>query len=177
MIELEKTYLAKYIPEDLSDSKYIEICDKYFPVNSTHPVLRLRRKNKKYLLTKKKPLSKHDSSKQKEETIILSQEEYKTFLAIPGRKIYKRRYFYEYNNKIAEFDVFLDKLKGLVTIDVEFQNEENKNRFKTPEFCLIEVTQEKFIAGGMLCRKSYKDIKNELENFNYKKLNYSFSRQ
>ena len=37
-----------------------------------------------------------------------------------------------------------------------------------PDFCLAEVTQEEFIAGGMLCGKSFEDIKDKLEKFGYR---------
>ena len=39
-----------------------------------------------------------------------------------------------------------------------------------PDFCLKEVTQELFIAGGMICGKSYEDIEENLKRFNYLKL-------
>ena len=34
---------------------------------------------------------------------------------------------------------------------------EEKDAFVAPDFCLVEVTQELFIAGGMLCGKRYAD--------------------
>ena len=34
----------------------------------------------------------------------------------------------------------------------------------------LEVTNEEFLAGGMLCGKSYEDLKENLEKFNYKKI-------
>ena len=39
-----------------------------------------------------------------------------------------------------------------------------------PDFCLADVTEEIFIAGGMLGGKKYKDIEIDLKKFNYKKL-------
>ncbi len=39
-----------------------------------------------------------------------------------------------------------------------------------PDFCLVEVTQEDFVAGGMLCGKSYEDIKADLDRYGYTKL-------
>ena len=39
-----------------------------------------------------------------------------------------------------------------------------------PDFCLADVTQEVFIAGGMLCGKCYKDIEDDLARIGYKKL-------
>ncbi|MEK6905851.1 MAG: hypothetical protein AABX24_05615 [Nanoarchaeota archaeon] len=39
-----------------------------------------------------------------------------------------------------------------------------------PNFCLAEVTQEDFIAGGMICGKTYEDIEDDLRKFKYNKL-------
>jgi CYTH domain-containing protein len=69
-----------------------------------------------------------------------------------------------------EIDVFQGNLKGLILVDVEFDNEKDREEFVMPDFCLADVTQETFLAGGMLCGKSYKDIENDLNRFNYNKL-------
>lgn len=66
-------------------------------------------------------------------------------------------------------DVFQDDLEGLVVIDFEFSSLEEKDRFQMPDFCLVDVTQEDFIAGGMLCGKTYKEIEENLNKFNYTK--------
>lgn len=39
-----------------------------------------------------------------------------------------------------------------------------------PDFCLAEVTEEDFVAGGVICGKSYADIESELARFGYEKL-------
>jgi hypothetical protein len=39
-----------------------------------------------------------------------------------------------------------------------------------PGFCLADVAQELFIAGGMLCGKTYTEIEGDLERFSYKRL-------
>ena len=70
----------------------------------------------------------------------------------------------------AEIDVFQGALKGLVLVDVEFETVEEKDAFEMPEFCLVEVTQEEFIAGGMLCGKSYEDIEEGLKRYNYSRI-------
>lgn len=82
----------------------------------------------------------------------------------------KTRYYYERDGISYEIDVFKEDLSGLVLVDVEFPSVEDKASFKMPDFCLAEVTQEDFIAGGMLCGKKYQDIKEKLDNFGYKKL-------
>ena len=65
---------------------------------------------------------------------------------------------------------FADELKGLVLIDFEFSTENEKSTFKIPDIALADVTQEEFIAGGLLAGKTYNDISSELKRFNYKRL-------
>ena len=87
----------------------------------------------------------------------------------------KIRYYYPCSGRIAEIDVFKGLLEGLVLVDFEFEKPEEKKAFKMPDFCLVDVTREKLVAGGMLCGKSYSDIGKELEKFNYKKLTMRLS--
>jgi adenylate cyclase len=170
MIELELTYLAKCIPDSLASCKQKEIFDIYIPKSREHPTLRIRKNGEKFEMTKKEPVMQGDSSKQEEHTIPLTEEEFNELAVLKGKRVRKIRYLYPINEKIAEVDVFQDKLSGLVLVDVEFNSEEEKAAFKMPDFCLADVTQEKFTAGGMLCGKSYKDIKEELKKYKYKKL-------
>ena len=82
----------------------------------------------------------------------------------------KIRHYYEYKGRTAEIDIFQEYLQGLVLVDFEFDNVSEKDAFNMPEFCLADVTQEEFLAGGMLCGKTYADIEPFLKKFNYKKL-------
>jgi CYTH domain-containing protein len=170
MKELERTFLVKSLPKDLFLSKSKEIIDIYLPASHDHPVLRLRKNGDKFEMTKKQPLD-DDASEQEEQTIKLSKHEFEELLKLPGKKVRKIRYFHEYKQKIAEFDVFQDSLKGLVLVDFEFDTKEHKAVFAMPEFCLVEVTHEDFIAGGKLCGKGYEDIEERLKMFGYSKLN------
>lgn len=170
MVELEKTYLAKELPESLKNCQSKEILDIYLPESSEHPKLRLRKNGDKYELTKKEPVNDGDASHQNEQTIILTQAEFDALNQLNGKRTRKIRYYYNFNDRTAEFDVFQDSLKGLVIIDFEFATMDEKDNFKMPDFCLADITQELFTAGGMICGKSYKDIKDELKKFNYNKL-------
>lgn len=169
-LEIEKTYLAKYIPEDLVKSKSEEVFDIYIPKNSRHPVLRLRKKGKKYEMTKKEPVKETDASEQHEHTIHLTKEEFDTLGVISGKKLRKVRYYYDYKGTEVEVGVFKDDLEGLVLVDVEFKTSNNKKDFEMPDFCLADVTDEEFVAGGMLCGKKYLDLELLLDKYNYKKL-------
>ncbi|MEK7648376.1 MAG: hypothetical protein AAB400_00470 [Patescibacteria group bacterium] len=171
MIELEKTYLAKKLPENLRSCKFKEIIDVYLPENSEHPKLRVRKNGNKFELTKKEPVNDGDASHQEEQTIILTEIEFNSLnQQLKGKKVRKIRYFYDHNGRIAEFDVFQDELVGLVVVDFEFATLKEKEDFQIPDFCLVDVTQEVFIAGGMICGKSYEDIEDNLKKFEYSKL-------
>ena len=170
MIELEKTYLAKELPEGLENCEFKEIIDIYIPKSSEHPKLRIRKNGNKFEATKKKPVSDGDASRLEEQTIILTEDEFDAFKKLDGKRVCKLRYYYDYNGRTAEIGIFQDSLKGLVVIDFEFANIEEKDNFKMPDFCLADVTQEVFLAGGMICGKKYENIENDLKRFNYKKL-------
>jgi CYTH domain-containing protein len=167
MKELELTYLAKYIPDGLSECSSKRIVDRYIPFKSAHPVIRLRKSGEKMELTKKEPISGKDSSFQLEQTIIITQEEYAMFEKISAKVVAKTRYNYPYQGRMVEVDVFEENLVGLVLVDVEFESHQEKENFLMPEFCLAEVTQEKFTAGGMLAGKKFSDIQAELVTFGY----------
>lgn len=170
MIELERTFLAKTIPQGLKGCKHKEIIDVYVPAKAEHPVLRIRKNCKKFEMTKKTPVKGNDASEQLEQTIILSREEFEALSTLEGKRAAKDRYYYPCNGRIAEVDVFKEALAGLVLIDFEFERAEEKNAFTMPDFCLADVTQEKLFAGGMLCGKKYSDLEPLLEKYCYKKL-------
>lgn len=170
MIELEKTYLVKELPSDLENFEFKEVVDVYIPKQSDHPSLRLRKNGNKFEITKKEPVKNGDASEQREQTIILTEIEFEVLNKLEGKRVSKLRYNYSYQGHVGEIDVFQDALKGLVLADFEFSNADDKNNFEMPNFCLADITQEKFLAGGMLCGKSYSDIEENLNRFDYKKL-------
>jgi len=175
-IELEYSYLAKELPQGLRSCKSKEMLDIYIPDGIPHAPIRIRKRGEKYEITKKCPENEDDHSRLIEQTIVLTEKE---FLAlrneIKGRRVHKTRYFYPHNGRTAEIDVFMDDLEGLVLIDFEFENEEEKSKFKAPDFCLVRVRGdgiqgENFLAGGMLCGKKYSDLEPKLKKLGYKKL-------
>lgn len=170
MIELEKTYLAKSLPEGLKECKSKKIVDIYLPKASEHPKLRIRKNGDKYVMTKKELLDEDDASAQREQNINLSSEEFDGLKAADGKTISKTRYYYNYNGRVAEIDVFDAPLNGLVVVDFEFETVEEKDNFEKPDFCMVDITQELFIAGGMLAGKSYENIEENLKKFDYEKL-------
>lgn len=169
-IELERTYLVRRLPEELATATVTELLDIYVPLSSEHPILRIRKRGAKYVITKKHPITGTDSSEQSEETIPLSEDEYRELAQLKGKRLRKNRYTFGESGVTVDVDVFLDDLAGLVTVDFEFISSEAKNNFEMPDWCLADVTQEKLIAGGMLAGKKYSEIETSLQNYGYKKI-------
>lgn len=80
------------------------------------------------------------------------------------------RFLYPYEGKTAEIDVFLDKLEGLVLVDIEFNSREELDICAMPDFCLADVTNEDCFAGGILSGSDFCDIEDTLTKFGYNKL-------
>lgn len=170
VIEYELTFLAREIPPEIRNSLPNRLVDVYIPENATHPHIRLRRKGNTYEITKKVPLAADDLSEHSEQTIPLEQAEFESLTSGHGRLIEKDRYNVVIEGHPAEVDVFSGKLEGLVLIDFEFSLAADKQAFTPPACCLAEVTQEEFLAGGILSGKSYADIEANLTRFAYQPL-------
>ncbi|MBU6231173.1 MAG: CYTH domain-containing protein [Patescibacteria group bacterium] len=166
-LELEKTYLARRLPEGLEKCQHREVFDTYYPPSAAHPVLRLRKNGDRYEMTKKEPDQSGDASIQTEHTIRLTKEEFDSLAKTAGKKVRKIRYDYPYKEANAEVAVFQDGLKGLVLVDVEFKSVRDMKAFGMPDFCLADVTDDETFAGGMLCGKSYQDISDHLNELGY----------
>lgn len=169
--ELELTYLARKMPQEANDVEPVKMLDVYVPEDPlVHSRLRLRQKGSKYEITKKMPVEGEDASVHNESTIEIDQNEFETLAPSSKKRIEKDRYITPIEGRPAEIDVFRGVLAGLVLIDFEFDNHEDKESFVPPAVCLADVTQEDFIAGGQLAGKTYEDIEPELNRFNYTRL-------
>lgn len=169
-LELELTFLAKELPDGIKTVKPTRITDIYIPDTPEHSHLRLRQKGDKYEITKKMPIAEGNASEQIEQTIPLTKDEFIAMSSCSKKRVVKDRYNIEIEGKMAEIDVFTGDLKGLVLMDFGFNTVQEKSVFKMPGLALVDVTQEEFIAGGLLAGKTYDDISSELKRFNYKRL-------
>lgn len=166
--EYELTYLAAKLPREISSWPQKKLVDIYIPADlNVHPRIRLRQKGENFELTKKVPVDGADSSVHQETTIPLSRQEFEALAAVSSRAVEKTRYYGRVGARDAEIDVFEGVLKGLVLIDFEFETKEALEAFSPPEECLADVTQETFIAGGVLAGRCYSDIQEELARFGY----------
>ncbi len=170
VLEQEKTYLLKQIPDGLALCESSVIIDLYIPAEEEHPCMRLRSKDGVYELTKKVAADDHDLSKLYEYNTPLSAQEFNFFAQLPSKRIAKRRYKYPYQGLVLEIDVFQEEHTGLVLCEAEFASQASFDAFKMPDFCLADITQDSRIAGGLLSGKTIDQVMVLLQAYGYKPL-------
>lgn len=134
-MEIERKYLVRQIPENLSQYRCQKIAQGYL---CTSPVVRIRRSNDDYYLTYKgKGLLARE-----EYNLPLTQESYEHLSSkIDGILIEKNRYLIPLSDGlVAELDIFEGKLSDLVLVEVEFESIEEANSFIAPEWFGEDVT-------------------------------------
>lgn len=146
-MEIEKKYEIRYFPQNLEEfeKKQIEqgyLCEK--------PVVRIRKSNEDYILTYKSKfgLGSDMGTKAKvcnEVEVPLDEAGYLHLKEkIDGHLIEKVRYLIPLTgNLTAEVDVFKGYLEGLYFAEVEFESEEEAERFVPPEWFGKDVTFDK----------------------------------
>lgn len=134
-MEIERKYLIHKLPENLSQYEKREIEQGYL---CTEPVVRIRRSNEKYTLTYKG----RGLLMREEYNLPLTQESFEHLRPkIDGILIAKTRYLIPLTEQLTiELDVFSGELEGLLLAEVEFETEEDANRFVPPEWFGEDVT-------------------------------------
>lgn len=161
MLEIEKTYLVKKNPDNLSDYKGHQIKQGY--ISSTPSPLRIRQNDNKFELTKKLPVKEGDFSSHEEINIPLTEYEFNKLWPLVEKYLEKTRYYLPLeNNLIAEVNVYKGDLEGLVMVEVEFTSQKEMELFNPPIWFGKDVTQEDFSANSFLAGKTFTEIKKYL---------------
>ena len=134
-MEIEKKFLIKELP-DLSKYDFLEIEQGYL---STDPVVRIRKKNDKYILTYKGS----GLLAREEIEAALTKESYEHLLEkIDGHPITKRRYLIPLDPYTIELDIFSGHMEGLIMAEVEFPSVEEADAFTPPSWFGADVTED-----------------------------------
>ena len=135
MLEIERKFLVKQLPENLQNYPHKEFEQGYL---CTAPVVRVRREGDDYVLTYKGA----GLMKRREENLPLNKEAYEHLIAkADGLVITKTRYFIpEKDGLKIELDVFHGVHQGLILAEVEFTSEEAANTYQPPEWLGEDVT-------------------------------------
>ena len=137
-MEIERKFLVKSCPSDIEKYSFISMEQTYISIS---PTIRLRRENEKFVLTVKGSglLSREEFeleiTKEQYDNLILKRE---------TPFVVKKRYKIPlYDNLVAELDVYDGELKGLKTVEVEFNTESEANGFVSPSWFGEDVTMDR----------------------------------
>ena len=149
--EIEQKYLVDVLPDNLEQYKKSELEQVYI---STNPVIRIRKADDCCVLTVKGAgrLSREefelDITIEQYENLFKKMEEGTV-------SIKKTRYYIPLNEKFtAELDVYHGFLKGLLTVEVEFENLEEAKKFAPPKWFGANVTELGEYANSALAKMS-----------------------
>jgi CYTH domain-containing protein len=159
MKEIEKKYLVSSII-DLEKYEKIEVEQGY--LNTTNPVIRIRKYGNEFFLTYKSRLrSDKELNVAEEYEFPLSEDAYNNLKRkIDTNLIHKDRYLIPLKDgRVAELDIYHDKLEGLKTVEVEFDSMKAYKNFVKPSWFGEDITGVKKYFNSQLSKtNSLKDL-------------------
>ncbi|MBR5269986.1 MAG: CYTH domain-containing protein [Anaerotignum sp.] len=136
-MEIERKFLTKEIPFDITAYPYKQISQAYI---SFSPTIRIRQSDEKYILTVK---GKGHLAREEFELPLTKEDYDRLFLKTEGTPVVKKRYLVPVEEYTAEVDIYEGELDGLMTTEVEFPSLEAAESFTAPEWFGRDVSEEK----------------------------------
>ena len=136
-MEIERKFLTKEIPFDITVYPYKQISQAYI---SFSPTIRIRQSDEKYILTVK---GKGHLAREEFELPLKKEDYDKLFLKTEGTPVVKKRYLVPVEEYTAEVDLYEGELEGLITTEVEFPSLEAAESFVAPDWFGRDVSEEK----------------------------------
>lgn len=145
--EIERKFLVKELPANLSDYPYHELEQGYL---NTDPVVRVRKEDDIFYLT-----YKGKGYIEKEEyNLSLNEDAYNHLVAkADGNIISKKRYLIPCDPYTIELDIFAAPFAPLVIAEVEFPTLEEAKAFTPPEWFGEDVTGDYHYSNSYLSQK------------------------
>lgn len=147
-MEIEKKFIPRKLPENLSQFKHHKIEQAYL---NTAPVVRIRKQDDEYYLTYKGG----GMMAREEYNLPLNKKSYEHLREkADGNIITKTRYLIPIHDGTltAELDVFEGKFSGMLLVEVEFTSVEQADAFRKPDWFGEDVTHEKMYHNSFLSK-------------------------
>lgn len=137
-MEIERKFLTKNIPFDITAYPYKQISQAYI---SFSPTIRIRQSDDAYILTVK---GKGHLAREEFELPLTKADYDRLFLKTEGTPVVKKRYLVPVEGGYtAEVDLYEGELTGLMTTEVEFPSMEAAEGFAAPDWFGKDVSEEK----------------------------------
>lgn len=137
-MEIEKKFLVEVIPKQLEQYTKKEISQAYI---STSPTIRIRKSNSDCILT----IKGKGSIAREEYELNISENQYNKLADKTETPfVIKTRYIIPIGNNLkAELDEYHSQLDGLYTVEVEFSNISDAEKFIPPNWFGKDVSNDK----------------------------------
>ena len=157
-LEIEKKWIIdkKNIPYDLSNAEIIEIEQTYI---SFSPEIRVRKINggKEYTFAVKTNITSDGMTRDELEDYITEEEYNNLIKKREGNTIHKTRYQFLDGDYLLAIDIFSGELEGLAYLEIEFENQDEVDKFETPSWVIKDVTSDLNYKNGYLARYGIPD--------------------
>ena len=157
-MEIERKYMVKELPENLTQYKFKKIEQGYLCHN---PTIRIRKSNENYILTYKskfglEPVETGGPVVNNEVELPLTEEAYLNLRnKTDGNMVYKTRYLIPLRDGLtAELDLFEEILQGLVIVEVEFPDLQSADDFCPPEWFGLDLSSDRRFTNYHLSKLS-----------------------
>lgn len=152
-VEIEKKWIIdkENIPYNLSNAEIIEIEQTYICFS---PEIRVRKINggKEYTFAVKTNITSDGMTRDELENYITEEEYNNLIKKREGNTIHKTRYQFLDGDYLLAIDIFSEELEGLAYLEIEFENQEEANKFETPNWVIKDVTSDLNYKNGHLAR-------------------------
>jgi CYTH domain-containing protein len=118
---------------------------------SLNPETRIRKRDNQYYLTIK---GEGDIVREEIERVVSENEGKELFSRVESKLIEKTRYLICIGKYIAELDIYKKHLEGLVVVEVEFETEEEAEKFNPPTWFGEDISKNKEYRNKVLAYKS-----------------------
>lgn len=155
-MEIERKFLIRHLPENLTGFPHHEIEQGYL---CTNPVVRIRKEDNSYILTYK---SKGMMSRE-EYNLPLTLESYQHLRTkADGVFIQKTRYIIPEKEQLKiELDIFHGAHQGLILAEVEFPDEQTALQYQPPAWFGEDVTFSPQYHNSYLSQHPFTDSENQ----------------
>lgn len=159
-LEIERKWVINEsdIPYDLDKADKFDITQTYI---NYAPEIRVRQITHKYgtyyTMTVKRYIN-DDALTRTEYDFDITKEEYEeTVEKGIDTTIHKTRYQMDIDGTLYAFDIFHDELDGLAYMEIEFNSEDEANKFKEPSWVIKEVTNDRGYKNQSLAKYGMPD--------------------
>lgn len=147
-MERERKFLINQLPKSLWKYESKELEQHYI---SFKPEVRIRKSDNDYTLT----IKSNGNLERQEVEMSITKDHYDAIKQVEGSKfITKTRYIIPEGDLKYELDIY-HNIKGLLTIEVEFETKEDAESFAVPEWFGDEVTNIKEFKNKNLALKGF----------------------